>query len=162
MAALALRHRGGLFCVLVGSDQGRSAFSRELTVLAARLGLGERLRLVGHCDDMPAALMLADVVVAASLKPEPFGRAVIEAQAMSRPVVAFDHGGAAETIEHEVTGWRVRTGDAAALSQAIGVTLDLGASERHDLGARARASVAAHFTTAEMQRRTLDVYRELL
>ena len=162
VAALPVPHRDTLFCVLVGSDQGRTDFAREVAALAGQLGLGERLRLAGHCDDMPAALMLADVVVAASLKPEPFGRAVIEAQAMGRPIVAFDHGGAAETIEHEVTGWRVAPGQVTALSQAIGTALDLGDEERSALGERARASVAAHFTTAEMQRRTLDVYREVL
>ena len=161
-AALSPRQRDTLFCVLVGSDQGRSGFSREIAALAGQLGLGERLRLAGHCDDMPAALMLADVVVAASLKPEPFGRAVIEAQAMGRPVVAFDHGGAAETIEHEATGWRVPPGDVVALSRSLGVALDLGGEERNALGERARSSVQAHFTTAEMQRRTLDVYREVL
>ena len=65
------------------------------------------MRVVGHCDDMPAALMLADLVVNPSLEPEPFGRTVIEAQAMGRPVIVADHGGTAETVDHGVTGWRV-------------------------------------------------------
>ena len=43
---------------------------------------------------MPAALMAADVVVMPSITPEPFGRVALEAQAMGRPIVAFDHGGA--------------------------------------------------------------------
>ena len=59
---------------------------------AEALGLADRLRLVGHCDDMPAALMLADVVANPSIEPEPFGRTVIEAQAMGRPVVVSDAG----------------------------------------------------------------------
>ena len=78
------------------------------------LGVADRLRLAGDCDDMPAALMLADVVVHASTEPEAFGRVVIEAQAMARPVIASDLGGPAETVEHGVTGWRVPPGDAAA------------------------------------------------
>ena len=69
--------------------------------------------------------MLADVVVSASILPEPFGRTVIEAQAMARPVVATDHGGAAETVEHLVTGWRVPPGDPAALAQALDHALQL-------------------------------------
>ena len=55
-------------------------------------------RIVDHCNDMPAAYMLSDVVVSASNEPEGFGRIIIEAQAMGRPVVATDHGGARETI----------------------------------------------------------------
>ena len=106
--------------------------------------------------------MLADVVVNASLKPEPFGRSVIEAQAMGRPTVAFDHGGAAETVRHGVTGYLVPPGDAAALGRTIGQVLDMPDEERAALGARARAAVVEGYTTASMQAATLDVYREVL
>jgi glycosyltransferase involved in cell wall biosynthesis len=147
---------------LVGATQGRERFARQLEAQAQALGIGARLRLVGHCDDMPAALMLAGVIVSASLDPEGFGRAVIEAQAMGRPVIATDHGGAAETVEHLVTGWRVPPGDADALAAALDHALNLQPADRHALGKRARASVCAHYTTAAMQAATLDVYRELL
>ena len=120
------------------------------------------MRLTGHCDDVPAALMLADVAVSASLEPEGFGRAVIEAQAMARPVVATDHGGAAETVEHGATGWRVPPGNVDALAAALDYTLAMDPADRHAMGCRARASVCAHYTTAAMQAATLGVYRELL
>ena len=162
LATLPGRAGADVFCVLVGSDQGRDKVGRALEARASRLGTASRLRLAGHCDDMPAALMLADVVVNASLKPEPFGRSVIEAQAMGRPVVAFDHGGAAETVEHGVTGLLVPPGDAAALARAIGRALDMPPDVRAALGSRARASVLAGYTTAAMQAATLDVYREVL
>ncbi len=108
LEAMARLERQDVCLVLVGADQGRARFRRELLARAEALGLADRLRLVGHCDDMPAALMLADVVVNPSVEPEPFGRTVIEAQAMGRPVVVSDAGGTAETVEHGVTGWRVR------------------------------------------------------
>jgi len=149
-------------CVLVGATQGRERFAKALESQAQALGIAARLRLVGHCDDMPAALMLADVVVSASLDPEGFGRAVIEAQAMGRPVIATDHGGAAETVEHLVTGWRVPPGDADALAAALDHALNMQPGDRDALGERARASVCAHYTTAAMQAATLGVYRELL
>ena len=63
LEALArLEHRNTCL-VLVGAEQGRTRFRRELLARAEALGIAERLRMVGHCDDMPAALMLADVVV---------------------------------------------------------------------------------------------------
>jgi len=151
-----------IHCLLVGSDQGRDDFSRALEAQAGRLGIAARLRLCGHCDDMPAALMLADVVVSASQKPEPFGRSIIEAQAMGRPVVAFGAGGAAETVQDEVTGFLVPPGDGAALGQAIGRALALSPSERDTLGYQARAAVLAGYTTAAMQAATLDIYREVI
>ncbi len=160
--AMARLVRADACCVLVGATQGRERFARELEAQARALGLADRLRLGGQCDDMPAALMLADVVVSASLDPEGFGRAVIEAQAMGRPVIATDHGGAAETVEHLVTGWRVPPGDVDALAATLDHALNMQRADRDALGERARASVCAHYTTAAMQAATLEVYRDLL
>lgn len=160
--AVARLARRDVCCVLVGSAQGRDRYAAALTAQAEAAGIAGRLRMVGGCDDMPAALMLADVVVSASTDPEGFGRVVIEAQAMGRPVIATDHGGAAETVEHGTTGWRVPPGDAAALAAAIDRALALPITDRLALGERARAAVLARFTTERMQAATLDVYRELL
>ncbi len=162
LEAMARLERQDVFLVLVGAEQGRARFRRELLNRAEVLGIADRVRLVGHCDDMPAALMLADVVANPSVEPEPFGRTVIEAQAMGRPVVVSDAGGTAETVEHGVTGWRVRPGDPRALAATIDVILRLPPAERAAFGARARASVCTHYTTAAMQQATLEVYRELL
>ena len=101
---------------------------------------------------MPAALMLADVVVHASTEPEAFGRVVIEAQAMGRPVIATDLGGPRETVEHGVTGWRVPPGDAAALATAIEEALALPVEAAKALGCRARASVLNGYTTGRCRR----------
>ncbi len=160
-ALARMRHRDAV-AVLVGADQGRTRYAAELAALAERLGVSERLRIVGHCEDMPAALSLSDVVVNASTDPEAFGRVVIEAQAMARPVVATDHGGAVETIVHGETGWRVPPGDADALAAALDHALELSQQERVALGARARASVLASYTVEAMQMKTIEVYREVL
>ena len=118
--------------VLVG--EGRPAYARELERRAHALGIADRVRLAGHCEDMPAALMLADVAVSASTDPEGFGRAVIEAQAMGVPTVVSDHGGAAETVEHLVTGWRVPPGDPDALAVALDHALGHGVGGPRGLG----------------------------
>jgi glycosyltransferase involved in cell wall biosynthesis len=148
--------------VLVGDDQGRSKYVAELSAQAQALGVARRVRIVGHCDDMPAALRLADVVVNCSTDPEAFGRVVIEAQSMAAPVIATDHGGAVETIEHDLTGWRVTPGDASELAAGLDYVLGLSDAARAEIGQAARASVIANYTVARMQAATLDVYRELL
>lgn len=160
--AIALLDRQDICCVLVGSDQGRTAYSAELERMADRLGLRDRLRLPGECEDMPAAFALADIVVHASTRPEAFGRVVIEAQAMARPVIAADLGGPVETVDPGVTGLRVRPGDPQALAEALASVLDMPEAERLALGARARAAVIRGYTTAAMQEATLAVYREVL
>jgi glycosyltransferase involved in cell wall biosynthesis len=157
--AIARLGRSNVMAVLVGSHQGRHHYARQLEHQAARLGIADWLRLVGQCDDMPAAYCLADVVVHASTQPEAFGRVVIEAQAMGRPVIASDLGGPVETVRHGETGWRVRPGDPDALARAIGMALDLDPAERLALGERARASVP---TVRAMQDATLDVYEAVL
>jgi glycosyltransferase involved in cell wall biosynthesis len=157
--AIARLNRPEVMCVFVGSDQGRHAYGRALEDQATRLGIADRLRLVGQCDDMPAALSLSDVVVHASTKPEAFGRVVIEAQAMGRPVIAADLGGPVETVRHGETGWRVRPNDPDALAAAIGMVLDLDPAEQRALGLRARALVP---TVRAMQDATLDVYEAVL
>ncbi len=157
--AIAALNRSDVMCVFVGSDQGRHGYTRDLERQAARLGIADRVRMVGQCDDMPAALCLSDVVVHASVQPEAFGRVVIEAQAMGRPVIASDLGGPVETVRHGETGWLVPPSDPAALSVAIGVALDLDPATRAALGQRARASVP---TVRAMQNATLDVYEAVL
>jgi glycosyltransferase involved in cell wall biosynthesis len=159
LEAVARLARPDVMCVFVGSHQGRHGYARALEDQATRLGIAEQVRLVGQCDDMPAAMCLSDVVVHASIKPEAFGRVVIEAQAMGRPVIASDLGGPVETVRHGETGWRVRPNDPIALADAIAVALDLSLEEREALGQRARESVP---TVRAMQDATLDVYEAVL
>jgi glycosyltransferase involved in cell wall biosynthesis len=111
---------------------------------------------------MPAAYMLADIVVSPSSDPEGFGRVIVEAQAMGRPVVATDHGGARETVLPGVTGWLVPPRNPTALAAAIGEALSLSMGERQRLAHRAIAHVAAHFARETMCARTIEVYEELL
>jgi glycosyltransferase involved in cell wall biosynthesis len=160
LRAMAMLRNTDAVCVLLGD--GRPAFATELTNLAHSLGIADRVRLVGHCDDMPAALMLATVAVSASIEPEGFGRAVIEAQAMGCAVVATSHGGAAETVEDLVTGWHVPPADPGALANILEHALAMGLEDRAALGQRARASVLQNYTLAQMQEATIGVYNELL
>lgn len=159
--AIARLDRRDVCCLLVGADQNRG-FRKELEATIARHGLGGQFRIVGDCRDITAAYALADVVVSASTDPEGFGRTIVEAQAMGRPVIATDHGGARETVVPGATGWLVPPGDAAALATAMGEALNLDPAERASLAQRARAHVAAGFTREQMCTRTIDVYEEVL
>ena len=150
-------------CVMVGpAKSGDDRYARALIAQAERLRLRSRLRFAGHCADMPAALALADVVVVPSLKPEPFGRAVVEAQAMQRGVLVAAHGAALETVEDGITGFGFPPGDAQALAGLLHHALALEPDHRDWLTAQARSTVLAYYTTEAMQQATLDVYEELL
>ncbi|MGH6968731.1 MAG: glycosyltransferase family 4 protein [Stellaceae bacterium] len=158
--AMRRLNRPQIHALIVGAGGG--SYRRRLDAAIARAGLAVTFRVLDECRDMPAAYMLADVVVSASTEPEGFGRVIVEAQAMGRPVVATAHGGAVETILPGQTGWLVPPGDAEALGDAVADALALAAGGRSQLAARAIAHVRANFTTAVMTARTIAVYQELL
>jgi glycosyltransferase involved in cell wall biosynthesis len=154
--------RKDVFCLFLGSDLGNESYRRELDSYIASKELGSQVRIVPACDDMPAAYMIATVAVAPSLVPEGFGRGPIEAQAMGRPVVATDHGGARETVLRDETGWLVQPGNVAELASALSEALALDPRQRAALATRAMSHIAQHFTNEQMCQGTLDVYAELL
>lgn len=160
--AMALLNREDVFCVLIGSDQGRTEYRKELEATIAEKNLGAQIRTIDHCDDMPAAYMLSTVVVSASTDPEGFGRIPIEAQAMGRPIIATNHGGAMETVIPNETGWLVEPANPQELAQALHEALNLNDTQRDVLAARAMEHIAQNFTKEQMADKTLNVYAELL
>lgn len=141
---------------------GEGGLRGELEAMVAARGLAGRVLLAGHVDDMPAAYAAADLVLHASTEPEAFGRTVVEAGAMARPVIASDLGAPRETVVAPTTGWLIPPGDAAALAEAILRALAEPPERRAAMGKAAREWVLGHFTTEAMQRATLAVYAELL
>ncbi|MFQ5765727.1 MAG: glycosyltransferase family 4 protein, partial [Rhodospirillales bacterium] len=154
--------RRDIRCLLVGGDQGRTEYRQELENLVNEQGLGEIVRIVDHCEDMPAAYMLTDVVVSASTDPEAFGRVVVEAQALGRPVIASDHGGAKETVIEGETGWLVLPGDVDFLTATLERVLGLDQETRATLARKAIANVRQNFSQQAMGAKTLAVYEEVL
>jgi len=165
---LSANRFGEAVFVLAGDAQGREAYRNELEQLITASGLAGRVKLPGHCDDMPAAFAIAQVAVIASTSAETFGRTSIEAQAMGCPVIVSDIGAAPETMvpaltgKQDYTGWVVPCHDQAAIAERVAGALALSPQERAALGARARRHVAAKFALSHMQRATLSVYDELL
>lgn len=155
------------FLVLVGSAQGRDEYVNELKAQAAALGLGQRLIFAGLEDNMPAAYAAADLAVVPTIRPEPFGRTIIEAQAAGLPVIASNGGGFRETVIAEApekggTGWLADMGSALSLTHKLDAALALSPEALFHMGENGRAHVEANYTQTAMCNRTLNVYRELL
>ena len=81
---------------------------------------------------------------------------------MGRPVIAFNHGGAAESIVDERTGWLATPGDAEDLSRCIATALKLSATRRRALARDTRAHIVQSFSTAKMCSETIKIYARLL
>ena len=158
----------GVVVILAGDAQGKDAYREELIDRIRRHKLTDKVRLVGHCADMPVAFLAAHVAVMPSLVAETFGRTSVEAQAMGCPVIVSSLGALPETIvaaEQDrggFTGWLLPPANVETLADRIRLALALSTSERAEIGARAQAHVAAKFALAQMQHKTLSVYDELL
>ncbi len=160
--AMAKVGRDDIFCVMIGSDQGRTDYRKELEDAINEKKLGTKIRIVDQCTDMPAAYMLSTIVVSASIEPEGFGRVPVEAQAMGKPVIATNHGGAKETVIPGVTGWLIPHSDPDALAGAIKEVLSIGSTQHAILAARSMGHVSQNFTKHAMTEKTLDVYADIL
>jgi D-inositol-3-phosphate glycosyltransferase len=127
----AMRHIPGAECVIVGgppaADLAREPYARHLTDLAASLGVGDRIRLVGAvpAEDMASWYRSADVVVAAPWY-EPFGLTPLEAMACGVPVVAAAVGGLTDTVVDGRTGELVPPCDPRRLGTVVRGLLDDG------------------------------------
>lgn len=162
MALLKARGEDRILLMLAGDDQGRKGYRAELTDAIAAAGLEDRVKLVGHCDDMPAAYLLADLAIAPSLEPEAFGRTAVEPQVMGRPVMAADHGATRETVVPGETGWLVKPGDAEAWANALMEACEAGAAKRQVMGQAARTRARRLYSVDAMCEATLDVYARVL
>lgn len=99
MMAQLVHHRPDCHGIIVGgAEPGKEHFLDELEKERARLKLTDKVSFLGQRNDMTNLYLLADVVCHMSNKPEPFGRTVTEALASGTPVVAYNRGGAAETL----------------------------------------------------------------
>lgn len=171
-AMTQIRHAdlpGNPLLVLAGGVQGDDSFLVLVRNLIEELDLSDHVRLVGHCDDVPAAMSLATCAVVASTREEAFGRAAVEAGASQIPAIVTDHGGARETVlvppgvtEQQRTGWRIPPGDVGALADALQTVLTMSEQERRAIGKRAREHAVANFSLDAMCNQTLAVYKSLL
>ena len=111
--------------VILGNDQGRTVYKKKLERLVEQYNLTNDFRFIGKCEYMPAAYMLADIVISSSIEPEAFGRVSVEAQSMKKPIIASNIGGSNETIIDNKTGILFESGNAESLSKKINEIINL-------------------------------------
>lgn len=140
--------------VIVGDTHPRKrAYLAELQQLVQRLGLTNDVTFVGHRSDLREIMAVSQLICSLSTSPESFGLTTLEALALGRPVVGYDHGGVEELLRELFPFGRVPLRDEAALLTTVRGLLAV----RHE-----PAPVKEPFTLEAMCRSTLDVYRELL
>jgi glycosyltransferase involved in cell wall biosynthesis len=148
------------FLVVGDTNPDDDGYSRELTQLAGRLGLSERIAFAGLRNDVPRLLKALSVSVMPSLN-EALSNVLLESMATGAPIVATRVGGTPEAIDDGVSGLLVAPGDPAALSTAI-CRLLIDPALAQQLGRAARRSAVERFSTDQMVRATERLYDSLL
>ncbi len=148
--------------IVLGSDQGRTVYKKKLINLAQRYSLSQKIKFINHCKEMPLAYSLADVVVSASIKPEAFGRVSVEAQAMSKPIIASDIGGSKETIIKGKSGFLYKHDDPRELAKNINTVMELDQDVLNSIGIEGRKNIVKKFDVEAMCDSTLREYKKLL
>ncbi|MFZ5720419.1 MAG: glycosyltransferase family 4 protein [Pseudomonadota bacterium] len=159
---LVAEGRADFQILFAGDDQGRTGYAAEVQAAIDAAGLGEVVKIVGHCDDMPAAYLVADFAILPTSKPESFGRAAVEPQVMGRPVIASAHGGVTETVVDGVTGWLAPVDDAEAWAAALARAIDLGPGKRLEMGEAGQKRARQLYSVEAMCAQTLEAYARVL
>lgn len=143
--ARARRRRPDLRCLVVGGVHRRGTeYAARLQARIEAPDIGGAVILAGARQDVAACMSAMDVVLHASVTPEPFGRVLIEAMALGKPLIAPREGGPLVIVAHDETGLLVTPRDPDALADAIVELLD-DPPRRRAMGAAARARVDALF-----------------
>jgi glycosyltransferase involved in cell wall biosynthesis len=152
---------GGERAVLVGSAMfGEEGNERELHELATSLGIAERVEFRGFREDVWGELSRLDVLVHASVIPEPFGTVVLEGMAAGLAVIAADEGGPAGVICDGRTGRLFASRDVDSLCAAMRA-LSEDPRERVRLGEAGRGSLA-EYHPATVAARLEQIYERVL
>jgi len=148
--------------IIVGGDQGRSVYKKQLIALVERYRLKKIIKFIDHCDEMPVAYKIANLVCSCSTEPEAFGRISVEAQSMGIPIIASDIGGSTETIVKDKTGYLFTSGDSNALTNAIIMVMQKDYNSLKSIGFEGRKNILKKFDVDKMCHTTFTEYKKLI
>jgi glycosyltransferase involved in cell wall biosynthesis len=148
--------------IILGSNQGRKVYSKKLHSLVERYRMGNDIKFIDYCKDMPTGYSIADVVVSSSIRPEAFGRVSVEAQAMKKLIIASNIGGSRETIVDKKSGLLYKAGDPRELARTINDAMELDKEILHSMGNEGRKNVSKKFDVEKMCHTTFTEYQKLL
>jgi glycosyltransferase involved in cell wall biosynthesis len=151
LAALRARGIDARLWLLGTREAGREAYVAELETLAMARGVAAQLTISPPRSDVADAYALSDLVLQLSERPEAFGRTVLEALSVGRPVLGWDHGGVGEQLHAHFPSGAVAVGDHVALADVAAGLLRAAPVPMPIIGN----------TLATMQRATLAVYDAL-
>ena len=155
-------HKENFHAIILGSDQGREAYSKKISLLVEKYRLSKKITFVENCKEMPLAYKLCDLVISSSIEPEAFGRVAVEAQAMNKPIIASDIGGSKETVLNGRSGLLYKYNDKKELAKNISKIMETNKISLSLMGEQGRKNVEKKFNVDQMCQTTFTEYKKLL
>ncbi len=161
-AIRAMREEPRIRPVIVGDESdGSRNYLESVRQVIRDAGMESRFVMTGYTDEVEEHYAAMDVVVHASIEPEPFGMVVPEAMAARCAVIAADEGGPREVVTHGHDGLRVPPGEVEALAEAM-LRLARDPAERARLAGNAHVTAHARFGIDTNARAVRGVYERML
>jgi glycosyltransferase involved in cell wall biosynthesis len=148
--------------LIMGSHSNSNDYKNKLLKIIKNYELQDKVIIAHGLKKMPVAYAIANLVLSTSIQPETFGRVVVEAQSMEKPVLASDIGGSLETVINNKTGWLFKNNNANDLAEKIKQIIDTEQNVLDLVGRQGRKNVKENYTRALMVSRTLEIYRSLV
>ena len=148
--------------IILGDDQGRNVYKKQLLGLVQQYRLGNKIKFIDHCEEMPVAYAISNLVCSCSYEPEAFGRVSVEAQSMQIPIIASDIGGSKETINKNKSGFLFKNKDPNDLANLIVSVMQKDYNTLKSIGFEGRENVLKKFDVDKMCQTTFTEYKKLI
>ena len=148
--------------IILGNEQGRNVYKKQLLDLVQQHRLNKIVKFIDHCEEMPVAYGIANLVCSCSSEPESFGRISVESQSMQVPIIASDIGGSKETIIKDKTGYLFPNKDVSAFADSIVAVMRKDYNSLKTVGIEGRKNVLKKFDVDKMCLTTFTEYKKLI
>ena len=135
---------------------------KKLIDLVQQHRLSKVIKFIDHCEEMPIAYGITNLVCSCSYEPEAFGRVSVEAQSMQIPIIASNIGGSKETIIKDKTGYLYKNKDPVDLANTIAVLMHKKYNLLKSIGIEGRKNVLKKFDVDKMCQTTFTEYEKLI
>lgn len=160
MPGVISRFPEAYFVIIGGAVPGWEGFAAELERLRLQFGLVDHLSILEFRQDIREVIAAADIIVNSSRMEEPFGRTIIEAMALEKPVIGPNHGGVPEIIVNGVTGLLFTPDCHQDLARSL-LELLSDFSKMREMGSTGRERVEQFFSLEAHTRQIQLIYDEM-
>ncbi len=148
--------------IILGNDQGRNVYRKKLLGLVQQHRLNKIIKFIDHCEEMPVAYAISNIVCSCSNEPEAFGRVSVESQSMQVPIIASNIGGSKETIIKDKTGYLFENNNSKDLADLILAIMQKDYNSLKSIGFEGRKNVLKKFDVDKMCQTTFTEYKKLI